>query len=318
MEHWTPNRSQELADLRLLSEYCNDVIARVTPEMVFSYISPSAERLFRRPVSATLGHLVQEFVVPEDWTIIAEATARLRSGEIDHAVVTVRAIRGDGTLLWVEVTSRPIGDFSLGNPGDRAVVMRDVTERKALEDRLRAQASVDGLTGLSNRRAFDEALAAAWKRALSEGSEMSLLLLDVDSFKAFNDAYGHLIGDDCLKAVASALQQLPWEDSDVLARYGGEEFAIILGEADLARAEAAAGAVRGAIKSLAIPHHQSVVCEKIVTVSIGVATALARLGGSAEMPHALIATADRQLYAAKAAGRDTQRSTILMAQATGG
>lgn len=316
MEHWNPKQSQELADLRLLSEYCTDVIARVTPDMVFSYISPSAERLFRRPVSDTLGHLVQEFVVPDDWSIISEATRRLRSGEIESAVVTVRAIRGDGTLLWVEVTSRPIGDFSLGNPGDRAVVMRDVTERKALEDSLRFQASVDGLTGLLNRRAFDEALAAVWEKALHEGSEMSLLLLDVDYFKAFNDAYGHLIGDDCLRAVAKVLQQLSWTGSDVLSRYGGEEFAIILGEARLPRANSIAETVLGAVRSLSIPHQKSALAEKVVTASAGVATVLACRGGSVEMPQALVATADRQLYAAKDSGRNTYRSTILMAQAT--
>lgn len=87
--------------------------------------------------------------------------------------------------------------------------MRDVSERKALEDELRAMAMKDGLTGLANRRAFDEAFAAEWKRSVREKSQMSLLLIDIDHFKQFNDAHGHQLGDDCLRSVAAALSILP-------------------------------------------------------------------------------------------------------------
>ncbi|WP_315986530.1 diguanylate cyclase domain-containing protein, partial [Microvirga sp. Mcv34] len=220
------------AELRLLAEYCTDVIARVGADMTFSYISPSAERMFRRPVSEITGHPVREFVCPEDLPVIAAATARLVAGEVDSSTVTVRAICGDGSLVWVEVTSRPIGDHALGQPGDRAVVMRDVSARKALEDQLTAMATKDGLTGLANRRSFDEALAWEWRRTVREKTQMSLLLLDIDHFKGFNDAYGHLVGDDCLRAVAAALQSLTPGPGDLIARYGGEEIAIILARAD--------------------------------------------------------------------------------------
>jgi diguanylate cyclase (GGDEF)-like protein len=102
------------------------------------------------------------------------------------------------------------------------VVMRDITERKILEDRLASFAMTDGLTGLSNRRSFDEVLDSEWKRTLREGPQISLLLLDLDHFKQFNDEYGHQVGDDCLRAVAATLKGAV-RVTDIAARYGGEE-----------------------------------------------------------------------------------------------
>jgi diguanylate cyclase (GGDEF)-like protein/PAS domain S-box-containing protein len=300
-------------ELRLLAEYCTDVIARVGADMTFSYISPSAERMFRRPVSEVTKHPVREFVFPEDLPILAAATARLIAGEVDSSTVTVRAIRGDGSLVWVEVTSRPIGDYTLGKPGDRAVVMRDVTERKALEARLTAMATKDGLTGLANRRSFDEALTQGWLRTVREKSQMSLLLLDLDHFKGFNDAYGHLVGDDCLRAVAAALQSLTLGPGDLIARYGGEEIAIILAQADAQGAVAVAERARAAIEALALPHEATSVSAGVVTVSIGAATTVVRTGGSAGMPQALLAAADRALYQAKAGGRNRVETALLLA-----
>ncbi len=300
-------------ELRLLAEYCTDVIARVGADMTFSYISPSAERMFRLPVSEVIGHPVREFVYPEDLPVIAAATARLVAGEVDSSTVTVRAIRGDGTLVWVEVTSRPIGDYALGQPGDRAVVMRDVTERRALEDHLTAMATKDGLTGLANRRSFDETLAREWRRTVREMTQMSLLLLDLDHFKGFNDAYGHLVGDDCLRAVAAALQSLPLGRGDLIARYGGEEIAIILALADAQRAVTVAEHARVVIEALALPHEATSSPGGVVTASIGAATAVVRTGGSAGMPHALLAAADRALYQAKAGGRNRVETALILA-----
>jgi diguanylate cyclase (GGDEF)-like protein len=215
--------------------------------------------------------------------------------------------------VWVEVTSRPIGDYTLGQPGDRAVVMRDVTERKALEDQLTAMATKDGLTGLANRRSFDETLAREWRRSVREMAQMSLLLLDLDHFKGFNDAYGHLVGDDCLRTVAAALQSLALSPGDLIARYGGEEIAIILAQADAQGAAAVAERARAAIEALALPHEATSVPGKVVTASIGAATAVVRTGGSAGMPHALLAAADRALYQAKAGGRNRVETALLLA-----
>lgn len=313
MKHWPPDDSTSSTILKLIAQYSSDVIAQVRPDMTFSYISPSSERLFRRKFADVIGHHIAEFVIPDDLPIIAAATQRVTSGAAVDAVVTVRVIRGDGTLMWVEVASRLMGEGTLGAPGDRAVIMRDVSDRKALEDELRGMAMKDGLTGLANRRAFDETLSTEWKRTVSAKSQMSLLLADVDEFKKFNDAYGHQVGDDCLRSVGAALRSAAQHPNDVVARYGGEELAIILPETDARAAALVAERARKAVESLCIPNGG--VTLGATTVSIGVATALARDGGSAEMPQALLSAADRALYLAKAAGRNCCRSTVLLATA---
>ncbi len=295
---------EELRNLRLLSEYCSDVIATVNANMMFSYISPSVERLFGWPVEAAVGHSIAEFIVAEDLPEIAAATARLRAGQIRSATVTVRIRRYDGTIVWTEITSRPVGGPTLDGLGERAVVIRDISERKLLEDQLIAMAMKDGLTGLANRRAFDIALAEAWTQVRTTRSQMSLLLLDVDHFKEFNDSYGHQTGDDCLRAIATALQALPLEPGDVVARYGGEELAIILPRAGADMATDIGQRACEAVRALQLPHRHVPTDAGILTISVGAATVLWRQGGSADMPHGLIASADRALYQAKNKGRN--------------
>jgi diguanylate cyclase (GGDEF)-like protein/PAS domain S-box-containing protein len=314
MEHWSSTSASAAAALSLIAEYSSDVIARVRPDMTFSYISPSAERLFLRPVKDTIGHHVAEFILPDDLPLLAEGSQRIVQGEAD-ITVTVRVIRGDGSLIWVEVASRIIGEHGMGAQCDRAVIMRDVSDRKALEDELRSMAMKDGLTGLSNRRAFDEALLSEWKRTVREKSQMSLLLIDIDHFKAFNDAHGHQVGDDCLRGVAAALQTTAKRPGDLVARYGGEEIAIILAGCETKGAEALGEAARLAVEELGIPHGPEL--GGVVTISIGAATAMARDGGSAAMPHTLLSSADRALYMAKGAGRNCVRSTLLLASPSG-
>ncbi len=307
--------ASELRNLRLLGEYCSDVIATVNSSMIFSYISPSVERLFGWPVEAALGHPISDFVVEADLPEIAAATARLSTGRIRSATVTVRVKCHDGSVVWTEITSRPIGDHDPAQLGERAVVIRDITERKMLQDKLTAMAMRDGLTGLANRRAFDIALAEAWANVKNTKSQMSLLLLDIDHFKEFNDAYGHQTGDDCLRAVAAVLQSMSLGSDDVVARYGGEELAIILTSAGATSAVGAGRLACEAVRDLQIPHKHSTEAG-ILTVSIGAATVLWRQGGSAEMPHALIASADRALYQAKKSGRN-QVCTGLVLGASG-
>ena len=313
MEHWSPDEKSSSTILKLIAEYSSDVIAQVRPDMTFSYISPSSERLFRRRNCEVIGHHIAEFVMPDDLPVIAAATQQVTSGVSVDVVITVRVIRGDGTIMWVEVASRLMGESTLGAPGDRAVIMRDVSDRKALEDELRTMAMKDGLTGLANRRAFDETLSTEWKRTVRAKSQMSLLLADVDEFKKFNDLYGHQVGDDCLRSIGVALQSAARHPSDVVARYGGEELAIILPETDARAAAVVAERARKSVEDLCIPHGGPT--RGAITVSIGAATALARDGGSAEMPQALLSAADRGLYMAKAAGRNCCRSTLLLATA---
>jgi len=156
----------------------------------------------------------------------------------------------------------------------------------------------DGLTGIPNRRFFDQRLAKEWQRAQREHSPLTLLMLDIDYFKPYNDHYGHLRGDHCLQQIANAIDQFCQRPADVRARYGGEEFALILPNTEGAAQQAER--IRAAIAALAIPHASSPIADH-VTASIGYCTLVPR---SEQHPDILIGGADSALYRAKAAGRN--------------
>jgi two-component system chemotaxis family response regulator WspR len=165
---------------------------------------------------------------------------------------------------------------------------------------LQRLSSLDGLTGIANRRQFDTTLAAEWQRALRHGNELSLILIDIDYFKPFNDNYGHQGGDDCLQKVAKALNQTVHHAQDLVARYGGEEFAAVLPGTPAAGAAGLAERFRQAIQRLEIPHEKSAVA-RCVTISAGVATIVPDQNATEQT---LIEMADKALYQAKEQGRD--------------
>ncbi len=173
-------------------------------------------------------------------------------------------------------------------------------ELKRYRDLLKNHAFVDGLIGIPNRRRFDEVLAQAWAMGSRQGSPLSMLLLDVDHFKAFNDHYGHLAGDACLTQVGRALAQGLSRASDLVARYGGEEFGVVLPGTSLEGARAVAETLRRAVESLALPHARSSAADR-VTVSLGAATCTPEAGSQ---PSTLVESADQALYRAKQGGRN--------------
>jgi two-component system chemotaxis family response regulator WspR len=158
----------------------------------------------------------------------------------------------------------------------------------------------DGLTGLSNRRHFDEYLEMEWRRAMREQSQLSLLMIDVDYFKAYNDSFGHLKGDEVLHQVADAIRGGCSRPSDLPARYGGEEFAMVLPSTSSGGARLVAEKIRRSVEAMHIPH-TSPQEGSVLTVSVGLATMLPQQG---EEHRLLIQTADRALYQAKNAGRN--------------
>ena len=162
------------------------------------------------------------------------------------------------------------------------------------------QAGIDSLTQIPNRRQFDEYFDRQWQQMVQERSLLSLLMLDVDVFKAYNDTYGHLAGDACLQQIATAINQCLQHPEDLAARYGGEEFIAVLPRTDLEAATLVARRIQEAICRLAIPHKNSPVGQ-FVTVSIGVASLVP---GALVSPNALLQLADRCLYQAKQQGRD--------------
>jgi diguanylate cyclase (GGDEF)-like protein len=187
------------------------------------------------------------------------------------------------------------------------IEIRDVSstvgrERKfrGQAEALRAQSYVDGLTGIANRRHFDVSLERELRRAQRNDTELSLLLMDIDSFKAYNDHFGHQQGDTCLTKVAEAFASVLQRPGDLAARYGGEEFAAVLPDTGTLQAQRLAETIRARIAALCIPHAPAAL-RPYVTMSIGVASFdKIRL---AEV-ESLLRAADRALYAAKHAGRD--------------
>ena len=210
----------------------------------------------------------------------------------------------DGPLIEQAVTVSPFRE-----DGDSfcLVEIRDVSgtverEKRLLDhaESLRARSYVDGLTGIANRRYFDVALDRELRRAQRLGGPLSLLLTDIDSFKAYNDHFGHQAGDGCLSAVAQALASRLKRPADVAARYGGEEFAAILPDTDAAQARRLAESIREYVASLNLPHAPGAV-RPYVTLSIGVAS---MEKGRLDDAKSLIEAADKALYAAKRGGRD--------------
>lgn len=172
-------------------------------------------------------------------------------------------------------------------------------ELSVLNQRLAALSATDGLTGIANRRSFDEAMGEEWKRANRSQHPLALMMLDVDLFKQYNDHYGHQAGDDCLRTIAGLLAAHAKRPSDLAARYGGEEFAMVLPNTDAATAEQMAIEICRALMALALPHQESPF--QVVTISIGVAVCVP--GRDAD-PESLIQLADEALYKAKQAGRN--------------
>jgi diguanylate cyclase (GGDEF)-like protein len=192
-------------------------------------------------------------------------------------------------------------DF-ISKPVNAAVVRARVRTQltvKRQADALRALSLTDGLTGVANRRAFDERLDAEWRRCARAGLPMALILADIDHFKQYNDHYGHQAGDSCLAQAAAAMRRSAGRPQDLVARYGGEEFAILLPQLGAAGAERVAAKLQAEMEALAIPHALAP-GRALLTLSMGVAEMVPH---DAATPADLVQAADTLLYEAKAAGR---------------
>ena len=191
---------------------------------------------------------------------------------------------------------------------ERTAELRERTAQlEVANTALEELATVDSMTGLSNRRKFDVFLQQEWARAVRSKQPVSLMLIDIDHFKKFNDRYGHPTGDECIRQVAAVLRAAANRVSDLTCRYGGEEFAVVLGATDGAGALKVAEFIRGGVELLKIPHDDAP--EGVVTVSVGVAT---RSGDEYSSPAALIAACDRVLYEAKNLGRNRTCADVMI------
>ncbi len=231
-----------------------------------------------------------------------EVCRRLKADEATQAIPVIFATGNDKQedeafgleLGAVDFIKKPI------HPRITLTRVRNHLESKRHRDLLEELAFIDGLTGIANRRRFDEMLADEWRRCSRSGKPISLILMDIDHFKAYNDNYGHGGGDECLRRVALALENAVQRPGDTVARYGGEEFAYILPETDSAGAEAVAGVLLDAVRQLNEKHEFSSAAP-MVTISAGVATVVPT---AQQVPQTLIEAADVFLYQAKEAGRN--------------
>lgn len=240
--------------------------------------------------------------LPQPDPLFARETARL---------VLVFCREGDDWKIAHSSISIPYGAALDGEVYPATRLRQRNSELQALVDerthalaqanqRLQQLSNTDGLTGIANRRRFDEALAHEWARSQRAQSPLSLILLDVDVFKHFNDQYGHLAGDACLQALALTLTQTAGHrEGDLVARFGGEEFVVLLPAANAQAALEVAGHIQQGIASLALPHQGAPL--GVVTVSFGVASLVPQRD---QAPEELVRRADRALYRAKQGGRN--------------
>jgi diguanylate cyclase (GGDEF)-like protein/PAS domain S-box-containing protein len=301
---------QRTIDFQFLAENCVDIICSIGTDHVIHYVSPSVMELLGWMPEEMIGKIFNSFVSFEDLAVLDEAETRSHSLGLDKVCVMLRLVKKDSSAVWISTNARVVREFSTREPQEYVLVMRDVTERKILEERLCALALTDGLTRLWNRRAFDQTLNIEWKRTVREGSQLSLLLVDIDHFKRLNDRYGHPAGDNCLCAAAIAIADTV-RVTDIVSRYGGDEITVILPNTNRTGAANAAEKVRSAIQALRFSTNANPEVECSVTASIGTATASADIDGTAKMPECLLAAADKALYKAKNEGRNRVETTRL-------
>ncbi len=293
----------------------------------FAYDAARAEFFMSRMASAMFGLPADGYMTLRQWVAMLHPEERERVLDIHGRALSGRAplrtqyriLRpSDGQVRWIEVWGEYGSDDEAG-PARMTGTVQDITERKhaeeqlaryraALEERVR----LDALTQVANRLALDEVVAQEWSRAERDGSSLALLMIDVDHFKAYNDRYGHVAGDQCLQSVARALSSgAVLRASDLVARYGGEEFAVLLPGTDATFAAQAAQRLCEAVNALALEHSANPQGDR-VTISVGVASLRPRdvaappgqPRAGVDAAQALFQQADAALYRAKQAGRN--------------
>jgi diguanylate cyclase (GGDEF)-like protein/PAS domain S-box-containing protein len=250
----------------------------------------------RRPCLADLVALDRPEQLPEFYS---EYAARGHNG-LGFSAENWCVMPKLGSQLYLAIDAGPIHDEA-GNLIAVVETLRDLTDQKRAEMALKELATKDGLTGLSNRRAFDQMLMSEWGRAQRTQKPLALLFVDVDHFKLFNDRHGHQSGDECLRAVAAAVSRHAVRPLDLASRYGGEEFALILPDMDCDTACIVAEEIRCAVMALQIAHGATGAGDH-VTLSVGVASQIPT--GADGGPDRLLGAADEALYVAKRLGRN--------------
>ncbi|MFC5529131.1 diguanylate cyclase [Cohnella yongneupensis] len=254
--------------------------------------------------SQLIGQPVMKFVPPHLAEVVAKR-AKSAIKETEVGTMDEQFVRPDGSVIDVEVTAigipyngRPAVLIICRDIGLRKEAERKMTEANALLEKL---SRLDGLTSISNRRAFDEQILISWNAASVDNGHLSLVLLDVDSFKDYNDHYGHQAGDACLQTIAKLVEGVANEAGGTAYRYGGEEFAVLLPGYDRNAGKSVADRIRKAVEECGIPH-EGAAEGAIVTISVGVGTRQQSSDASLEQ---WVQATDQALYLAKKQGRNS-------------
>jgi len=289
------------ANFRILAEGSSDIVGRLSPDMRVVYASPSTARIIGWAADRLIGTDALAGVNSEDLPGVEHNITALKQGEVEEVRITYRTRHREKSEIWVETTlraARKTGGEVIGF----IAITRDMTLQKDLEGKLATLATEDSLTGIANRRRFDQRLKDEWARAYRERTCIALLMIDLDHFKPYNDRYGHPAGDECLRAVARIIAGEAQRSNDLAVRYGGEEFAMLMSNTDAAGCARIGERIRQSLREAGLAHEFNPP-SFLVTASLGGATCWPAIERSA-VPASLIEAADQALYAAKAAGRD--------------
>lgn len=290
---------------RFIAENSTDVITILTGDGIAEFISPSVRQIVGYYPEEIIGKNLFDFVHPDDLDEGARLLSMAKDNAFDSAIINHRYLNNANNYIWFETTAKTIRNDQ-GDLEKIVAISRDISKRREQEEKLvkanellQYLSTMDGLTGIPNRRHFEEDFQKEWQRCLRNQSPISVIMLDVDFFKKYNDEYGHLAGDDCLKTVARTLQMSLKRPGDFAARYGGEEFVVVLPETNERGALHVGNMLCKSILDLSIPHAKSDISE-FVTISAGCATSIP----SDSDPETLIQMADEALYKAKKTGRN--------------
>lgn len=289
----------------LVTENSRDAIILADFNNHRTYVSAAVQRIVGWTTEEFAKLKTLDLVHPEDRPKAEAVAHELHSGAED-AMIECRVRKRNGEYIWVEASLRVVRDAKTGAASKLLNIVRDMTERKHAEQKLQeaynaveALAVTDGLTGLANRRRFDQGLASEWRRGLRDRKPLSLLMIDADLFKSYNDTYGHPRGDNCLKQIAESALDVVARPGDLVARFGGEEFAVILPNTGSEGAVLVANEICDALRSRRLPHRSNPY--GIMTVSVGCATMVPSFGLHSVN---LVELADAALYQAKRYGRN--------------
>ncbi|MDB5651810.1 MAG: diguanylate cyclase [Hyphomicrobiales bacterium] len=285
-----------------LAEKSTDAIVVRNLLGVRTYASERFFQMIGRSRAAVGDTALAAFLQPQSRDLVAQALQRLSTGE-DCISETLECRGPDGSIIWLEAVSTRVLDQN-NKLTEIITNLRNVTEQKLLEQeliahqrQLEAENLTDALTSIPNRRAFDKALLNEGARAERGCFPLSIIMIDIDFFKSYNDHFGHVEGDETLREVGARLLSCMGRPADFVARYGGEEFAVILPDTDLAGAQHVAEGLRIAVQTLLLPHPGNPT--GFVTISLGVTC---KVPGSKD--RGLVQAADEALYRAKSAGRN--------------